>query len=132
VANLALGGSIAATRVMPSTLTLPGTAAILDGRLELSDGGRVVIGVNQDGSFGTLRAQSVRVTGKGTLAFHGNVSAALCGRTFRIVEASDVDAPGMTWKAPSLRGTGLRAVLSAKADGLYLTFLPGGLVISYR
>lgn len=132
VTNLVLGGSIAATRVMPSTLTLPGTAATLDGRLELSDGGQVVIGVNQDGSFGTLRAQSVRVTGNGTLAFRGNVSAALCGRTFRIVEASDVDAPGMSWKAPSLRGTGLRAVLSAKADGLYLTFLPGGLVISYR
>ena len=132
VANLVLGGSIAAPRVMPSTLTLPGSAAILDGRLELSDSGQIVIGVNQDGSFGTLRAQSVRVKGSGTIAFHGNISTALCGRTFRIVETSDVDAPGMSWKAPSLRGTGLRAVLSAKADGLYLTFESSGFVVLFR
>ena len=132
VTNLLLGGSIAATRVMPSTLTLPGTAATLDGRLELPDGGQIVIGVNQDGSFGTLRAQSVRVKGSGTIAFHGNISTALCGRTFRIVETSDVDAPGMSWKAPSLRGTGLRAVLSAKADGLYLTFESSGFVVLFR
>lgn len=132
VANLALGGSISATRVMPSTLTLPGAAAILNGMLELPEGGQVVIGVNQDGSFGTLRAQGVRVTGNGTLAFLGNISAELCGRTFRIVEASDVDASRMSWKAPSLRGTGLRAVLSAKADGLYLTFSSSGFIVSFR
>ena len=111
---------------------LPGSAAILDGRLELSDSGQIVIGVNQDGSFGTLRTQGVRVKGSGTIAFHGNISTALCGRTFRIVETSDVDAPGMSWKAPSLRGTGLRAVLSAKADGLYLTFESSGFVVLFR
>ena len=132
VENLELGGSIAATRVRPSTLTLSGTAASLDGMLELSEGGQIVIGINQDGSFGTLCAQSVRVRGNGTLAFHGNILATLCGQSFRIVEASDVDAAGMSWKAPSLHGTGLRAVLSAKSDGLYLTFSSSGFVVSFR
>ena len=132
VENLHLSGTLAATRVMPATLTLSGSDAALDGMLELGEGGQVVVCVSPDGSFGSVRASGVRVAGDGTVAFRGTISNALCGKSLRIVEAGNVEAPGMSWKAPSLRGTGLRAVLSGREDGLYLTFSSSGFVISFK
>ena len=132
VENLHLSGTLAATRVMPATLTLSGSDAALDGMLELGEGGQVVVCVSPDGSFGSVRASGVRVAGDGTVAFRGTISNALCGKSLRIVEAGNVEAPGMSWKAPSLHGTGLRAVLSGREDGLYLTFSSSGFVISFK
>ena len=132
VENLELGGTISAVRVMPSVLVIPGTDGAVDGTLELRNGGQVVIEAGPGGNFSSARASRVKVSGSGSIVFRGDVSAALCGQSFRIVEAESVDALGMSWKAPSLRGTGLRAVLSAKEDGLYLTFSSGGFVVSFK
>ncbi len=129
--RLELGGTLAAKSVKVRSLALPASGAVLDGELELGADGVLSIGPSA-GAFGTLRANGVRVAGEGIIAFIGDISTSLCGQSFRIVETENVSAPGITWKAPSLRGSGLRAVLSAKEDGLYVTFSSSGFVISFK
>ena len=46
--------------------------------------------------------------------------------------SDDVAMEGVPWTAPSLAAKGIRALLKARADGLYVEFSSCGMSVSFR
>ena len=125
--SLDLAGKLSTVSVKPGLLRIEGNDAEVEGQLILSDGGCIDLGYDPVGGFTAMKASSVYAEGKGVIATTVPSPEALIGREFRIVETtSAIAAPNFSWKAPSLRGTGVRAVLKAKADGIYLVYEGNG------
>jgi hypothetical protein len=119
--------------VKPKSLRVAGAAAAVDGVLVLGEGGRLEIGGDYESGLACVSATSARVSGRGTLAFTGDVSPRFIKSERRVVASSDVTmAEGAYWTAPSLATRGMRAVLRAKADGLYVEFSSNGMTMSFR
>ena len=125
--SLDLAGKLSTVSVKPSLLKIEGNDAEVEGMLILSDGGCIDIGYDPVSGFATVKASSVYAEGKGVITITVPSPAAFIGRECRIVETTSVTAaPGFSWKAPSLRGSGVRAFLKTKADGIYLVFEGNG------
>ena len=128
--SLDLAGKLSTVSVKPNLLRIEGSDAEVEGQLILSDGGCMDIGYDPVGGFTAMKASSVYAEGKGTIAITVPSPGAFVGREFRIVETTSATAaPGFLWKAPSLKGSGVRAVLRAKADGIYLVFEGNGFTL---
>jgi hypothetical protein len=128
---LELGGAVSAVSVKPETLRIAGNAASVVGTLVLDEGTQLVIDGDEGTGFACVSATAVKVAGRGTLAFSGDVSSNLVGQEIRIVASDDIEAgANLRWTAPSLAGKGMRARMKVKSDGLYVAFEPNGLIIS--
>ena len=131
--SLELAGTVSAVSVKPKALRVAGAAAAVDGVLVLGEGGRLEIGGDYESGLACVSATSVNVSGRGTLVFTGEVSPRFIKSERRVVASSDVTmAEGAYWTAPSLVPRGMRAVLRAKADGLYVEFSSNGMTMSFR
>ena len=131
--SLALEGTVSAVSVKPKALRVAGAAAAVDGVLLLGEGGRLEIGGDYESGLACVSATSVNVSGRGTLVFTGEVSPRFIKSERRVVASSDVTMEeGAYWTAPSLATRGMRAVLRAKADGLYVEFSSNGMTMSFR
>ena len=125
--TLDLAGKLSTVSVKPGLLRIEGNDAEVEGQLILSDGGCIDVGYDPVSGFTAVKASSVHAEGKGVITIAVPSPAALIGREYRIVETTSVTAaPDFSWKAPSLRGSGVRAVLKAKVDGIYLVFEGNG------
>ena len=114
-------------------MNITANGAEVEGVLVFSDGGHIDVAGNPDDGFVSVKASAVQVSGKGTLSLSLPSPSELVGREFRIVESSDVMlAPGAMWKAPALIGSGIRAILKAKADGLYVAVEGNGMKVIIR
>jgi hypothetical protein len=106
---------------------------VIDGELRLTEGGSVVVSGDPENGFRSVKAASVHAGGKGTLILNFDNPSAYVGEEYRIVESDNVvKAADFRWKAPALQGTGTRAVLKAKSDGVYLAFEGSGMTVTVR
>ncbi len=130
--TLDLAGTISAVSVKPETLRMAGSAAAVAGTLELGEGAKLVIGGDYENGLTAISADAVNVTGRGTLEFSGDVSPRFIKSEHRVVASDNVTMTSVPWKAPALAANGIRAVLKAKADGLYVEFSSCGITMSFR
>ena len=131
--SLELSGTVSAVSVKPKALRVTGASAAVGGVLVLGEGGRLEIGGDYESGLACVSATSVNVSGRGTLVFTGDVSPRFIKSERRVVASGDVTmAEGAYWTAPSLVPRGMRAVLRAKADGLYVEFSSNGMTMSFR
>ena len=129
---LDLAGTIAAVSVTPRTLRMAGSDAAIAGTLELGEGAKLVIAGDYENGLAAISADAVNVTGRGTLEFSGEVSPRFIKSAHRVVASGNVAMTSIPWKAPALAANGMRAVLRAKADGLYVEFSSCGITMSFR
>ena len=130
--SLALEGTVAANSIRPGAMTVTGSAGAVNGTLVLGTGAQLAIGVEDANTLASAAATSVRVTGRGTLGFVGEIPPAFVKSAHRVVASDDVTMEGVPWTARSLAAKGIRAVLRARADGLYVEFTSCGITVSFR
>lgn len=130
---LELAGKISAVSVKPNILKVIGTTAEIDGKLKLEEGGSIVVTGDPENGFGAVKAASVYAGGKGSITLGVENPSAYIGEEYRIVESANVAATSdFCWRAPALQGSGTRAVLKAKSDGVYLVFEGSGMTVTIR
>ena len=134
--SLELAGTVSANSVRPAAMTVAGDEGSVDGTLVLGKDARLVLSGDLESGFSTLSASAVEVTGKGSVAFSDPSSinpVELIGREFRLVatDSAAVQFAAARWRVPDF-GIGVRAVMKAKADGLYAEFVGSGVVISVQ
>ena len=131
--TLNLAGRISSVSVKPGTLQITGTDAEVEGELRLANGGSIELAYDGENGFAAMKASSVHASGRGDILFSVPTPSALAGQEFRVVESSSVTAaPDFAWRASSLKGSGVRADLKVKADGLYLVFDGCGMKFIFR
>ena len=130
---LELAGKISAVSVKPNILKVIGNTAEIDGKLKLEEGGSIVVTGDPENGFGAVKAASVYAGGKGSITLGVENPSAYIGAEYRIVESANVAATSdFCWRAPALQGSGTRAVLKAKSDGVYLVFEGSGMTVTIR
>jgi hypothetical protein len=131
--SLELAGKISAVSVKPNILKVIGNTAEIDGKLKLEEGGSIVVTGDPENGFGAVKAASVYAGGKGSITLGVENPSAYIGEEYRIVESANVAATSdFCWRAPALQGSGTRAVLKAKSDGVYLVFEGSGMTVTIR
>ena len=131
--SLELSGKISAVSVKPNMLKVIGSAAEIDGKLKLDDGGSIVVTGDPENGFGMVKTSSIFAGGKGSITLGFENPSAYIGEEYKIVESANVAATSdFCWRAPALQGSGTRAVLKAKSDGVYLAFEGSGMTIAIR
>ena len=131
--TLNIAGRISSVSVKPGTLQITGTDAEVEGELRLANGGSIELAYDGENGFTAMKASSVHASGRGDILFSVPTPSALVGQEFRVVESSSVTAaPDFAWRASSLKGSGVRADLKVKADGLYLVFDGCGMKFIFR
>lgn len=131
--ELRLAGKVVAKSVKASLLEITGAAAEVDGKLEFAHDGTLALAYDAGTeSFPIMTATSVEMSGSGAVTISGIDPLPRAGSEFKIVDSDAVTGVGLTWAVPQLYGSGVRACLTAKSDGLYLGFESGGTVIIFK
>ena len=130
-ASLKLAGKISAKSVAPGALEILGPEAEIDGALRLDGNSMLKLAYDaQSGSFMCAKVSSLDVVGRAKVEVAGVASlASLAGREFRVFETEGfssrvkLDVPG---------AAGMKAYLTGKDGGVYLSFEPNGLMMIVR
>jgi hypothetical protein len=127
-AELRLAGRISARSVTPGTLEISGCNAEIDGELRLDSDSALRFACNaQDGSFPCAKVSAIDIGGRAKVELDGVDSPMLlAGREFRIFETQ-----GFTSRVKlAIHGVpGMKAYLTGRDGGAYLSFEPNGLMV---
>lgn len=128
VAALRLAGRISAKSVTPGTMEIIGSNAEIDGALRLDDTSILRIDCNaQNDSLSCAKVSSIDIRGRAKVELDGVDSPMLlAGREFRIFETQ-----GFTSRVKiAIPGVpGMKAYLTGRDGGAYLSFEPNGLMV---
>ena len=121
------------TQVCVTNLSFAGTTR-LEGTLTLPAGAALAVSGNAADGFGTLTTDGVTAQGGGTVAVTADSPIGLSGKKFKLLNAPTVtgDFSKTNWQVTGLDAFSLKASLTVRDDGVWLSIANGGTMMIFR